>query len=89
MSLNPSQPWYMTPPNQSDRNAMLRYQRALRLSAMYREVEIFDANRDRLPAAYVSRRTENAIKYRKKCIEHWQDYLDGKIESYTGRKAKS
>jgi hypothetical protein len=88
MSLNPSQPWYMTPPNQHNRDAMLRYHRALRLSTMQREVETYEANKDQRSSAYIKRHSD-AIEYRKKCIANWQDYLDGKIQPYTGRKTKS
>jgi hypothetical protein len=77
----------MTPPNQHDRDAMLRYHRALRLSTMQREIAIYEANKDQRSSAYIKRH-QDAIEYRKKCIANWRDYLDGKIQPYTGRKTK-
>lgn len=84
MPLDPKQPWYMTPPRQGDREQLLRYQRALRLSTMQRENEVFQANADH----DLTRRRNDMIKYRKYCIEHWQEYLDGKVAPYTGRRPK-
>ena len=81
MALDKDDPWYVPlPDSRSDQPGNRRYQRALALSRFRREIEQYN----RQPGL----QSADSIAYRRHCLAHWQDYLDGRIDPPTGRKVK-
>lgn len=72
-------PWHQRPPaSGSDDGAQLRYKRSLALTRMAHEVEKLSSRPN-----YAKK-----VAYNRHCIEHWEAYLAGTIEPYTGRKMR-
>jgi len=74
MALHPDDPWYVLPGDP-------RYRRAQALSEMQRYIETTERAHGSIP-----RHRAAAVADRRRCLENWQDYLDGKISMRTGRK---
>lgn len=74
MGLSPSDPWYVPPSDP-------RYKRALALSQMRRYIQSVER-----ADLSVQRRRADAVADRRRCLAHWQAYLDGEITMRTGRR---
>jgi len=85
VALKKTDPWYVPlPDSRSDLEANRRYARAVRLSEMREYIARVERMDGRTQAHYA-----DGVAYRRGCLERWQDYLDGKIESPTGRRMKA
>lgn len=82
MALSKDDSWYVPLPDSRTDPAMRRYNRALALSRMQHEVEMYEKRPDAHP------RRRQAIEHRRYCLANWQAYLDGTIDPPTGRKMK-
>ena len=77
-----TEPWKAAAPlpdSRSDQPGNRRYKRAVALSDMARKL----AGRLATVPRYAA-----SVQHWRFCIEHWEDYLDGKIDPPTGRKMR-
>lgn len=83
MALKKDDPWYVALPDSRSDAANVRYRRAVRLS----EMREYISRVARMPEP-ARKRYASGVAYRQYCLANWEEYLDGKIETPTGRKMK-
>lgn len=70
MASSRNDPWHVPIPDSRSDPANKRYVRSLRLSDFKRQVAMFATKKH----------WQSRLAYRRYCLEHWQDYLDGAID---------